>query len=370
MSVAVLSKKPKLLTKKVFQERLFRRAKSRYGITLTDKKIRFWFERGVLNNRSAENSTNVWTATNYWKALKACRWNQKGKSDCNIIMLMLWLSGSSYPIHKIGQALCDEYRRARRKIIRTVRSKYIKHPEKPLSAIKFAAIIRSFGEVDQCFVRAGIILDDSFLVTMFELMRYGNNSAAFQNTGLQDNLLSILIAIGIPESAASPIVGPFTTFMREGMILMASDGCSAGVKKGRFNFIETKILEASSTDAGKSAFLKARHYLKSFLLCWPQIPYMLSCIFPAYGNQIKERWEHMKILPDLLSPQWKIALLVWAVNMTIRGTDKKILENISLQASPDFLAKGLEKIAHVLLANNIVPEGAVYPCRPIRRVLY
>jgi hypothetical protein len=158
------------LTKDELLERLNARAKRRYGIEFTETilndliKDRLIQRSNRLANRG-KHPTHGWDRNAYRRGLQLARFKASGIERRNTQRVFLFLRGYSYQVQLVRGPICAEYVFFSKKLLSVLRSRYLNHKQTIPPGQK-DRLVRSFGEIDAVFAKAGIKLEPDFLISL------------------------------------------------------------------------------------------------------------------------------------------------------------------------------------------------------------
>ena len=331
------------MNKKTFVARVQQYAETECQLPISVDKIDDWVESGVLNNRNAEKSTTPWTEENLTKAKKVCRLNMKNVAGHNELICALWLDNEFYPISKVEIAFCEEYRRCRRSLIRSVRSTYFTRRDKEITPKRKEKIIKQMGEPSPLFSETNIVPDNDLLLSFYDLMRYGENPNTIYMERLEDSLVRHLKKCGFPKPLARLLATPVAKLCKYVFSGMTDDSGDpdnrlSENRLSRRNNLEKRIYIASQNTP--DAFYEARDNMHRFI----EFLERLSKFMP--------RWNSLSYLPDeLRQREWPIGLFILSLNITL-AFRSGIFKDLSQSKIP-FLQKWLLRIlAPLIMGKN------------------
>lgn len=120
-------------------ERSNRWTSARYGITITERKLRDWVDEELVdppvraNNLGQQAAIYEWTTRSYWQVLTIARMKSFGVATFNQLRVELWLRNDRPVTLRVRDSMVSEYRRLHKEIYRPKRADSLYSVSKKIS---------------------------------------------------------------------------------------------------------------------------------------------------------------------------------------------------------------------------------------------
>ena len=158
------------MTKNELCQRLDTWSRQRYGVPFTkaflDDLIKDdLIPRSTRRGNKGKSPVHFWGKGAYRRGLQIARMRANGIRRRNSQRVFLFLNGYSYPVGWVREPLRVEYASFGRELLSPVRSRHLAGKQ-DIPAGQKARLIKSFGEPDQSFSRAGLRLPENLVVAL------------------------------------------------------------------------------------------------------------------------------------------------------------------------------------------------------------
>ncbi len=293
---------------------------SRYGVSVTPRKLGDWVSEGLVPGPSSHGNmrgvspTRDWSLLSYRRILQICRLQKMRFTRFDEFRIALWMNGVDIPIETLRNALADEFSRAKKLTMRAINSTWDPRDTKPLTAHNRNALLKQMGKGHPGLLPEGFLIPNALMIDLSGWMRYGigqNNSVAMFTSELGKHL-------GLSEQDGSTLFGDMA-----GFLLMLN--CLAGDPDEIINSGENSINKASD-----DTFEAARAICQKF-------PFLLNNAFerihgfpPEFQNILKELMGPLRLISSTVrTKSWQPAWLgMWVHYFHQKDDSEKLPDEI------------------------------------------
>lgn len=304
------------MNRQQFLERLNRRSRARYGVTLTDRMLRDSVEEGIIagpkprGRRRGQSPEWVWARGSYRQALQICRLKALGCVRFGDLRVQLWLRGSEPASGDFRASLRAEFVRRQKEAFRRVN--VTRDPRTDEGAHKGrSGLTRQIGQPSPSLLPAGVEIAPIIKIAAFDAMRFGearSTLASATQSFLENNFKEFLFVEEFGKLFPDQVIGFFINGLNKSMA-------------------DPDEVEASVIDVIQSAppllFDNARYLLKIIVTALRSMS-PLAELASAFGMPLNQLVEPSRFISAVLQrqPVWKMMLFVFCLNVIHNSDDQ------------------------------------------------